>query len=166
MIVLLTALLASLLVAPIARGALARASPTPAATPAAPRWAGAGVLELDPVAGRVVVALGDPARARHLAVLVPGVGVDLDTFDDPAHPARRPYGMALAVHQLAPDTAVIAWSMHRSNESERYRSKATLVVQSGQTGSDQNNFGLADHTPSDAPMNKHCAVSIDRLYDR
>ncbi|WP_051581139.1 alpha/beta hydrolase [Pseudonocardia acaciae] len=59
--------------------------------------------------GRLVVALGDPARARHIAVVVPGVGITPETFDDPVRPRRRPYGMARALHELAPDTAVIAW---------------------------------------------------------
>ena len=59
------------------------------------------------------MALGDPATARHLAVIVPGVGIDMRTFDDPERPARRPYGMALALHDFAPDTAVIAWLGYR-----------------------------------------------------
>lgn len=90
---------------------LARARP---ALPGPPRWTGAQVLELDPARGHVVVALGDLHRARHVAVLVPGVGIDLPTFDDPEHPYRRPYGMALALRAAAgPDTAVIAWLGYR-----------------------------------------------------
>jgi hypothetical protein len=108
MIVLLSALLASSFVV--------RAAPPahrPVAPGAPPRWAGQRILELDPAGGRLVVALGDPATARHLAVIVPGVGIDLSTFDDPERPARRPYGMALALRDLAPGTAVIAWLGYR-----------------------------------------------------
>lgn len=107
--VLLSALLASALVAPAISTA-----PTSASVPTRPRWAAQRIMELDRAgSGEVVVALGDPARARHVAVIVPGVGNSLSTFDDPKHPTRRPYGMALSLSEVAPDTAVVAWLGYR-----------------------------------------------------
>lgn len=105
----LVALLVSALLAPT--GPAASAVPLLAVAPA--RWTAQRVLQLDRATGRVVVALGDPARARHLAVVVPGVGVSPATFDEPEWPARRPYGMALAIRELTPDSAVIAWLGYR-----------------------------------------------------
>ena len=84
---------------------------TPVALPPAPpRWAAQRIMQLTQSGpGQIVVALGNPATARHVAIVVPGVGNDLATFDDPRHSDQRPYGMALALHANAPDTAVIAW---------------------------------------------------------
>ena len=60
--------------------------------------------------GRAVVALGDPATAASVAVLVPGSDIDLATLADPAHPGRRPLGWARALHTAAgPGTAVVLW---------------------------------------------------------
>ena len=69
------------------------------------------VLGCDPVGrGRAVVALGDPATAAHLVVLVPGSDIDLGTLDDPAEPGARPLGWARALSAAAgPDTAVVLW---------------------------------------------------------
>jgi hypothetical protein len=59
--------------------------------------------------GLVVLALGDPAIARNVAVLVPGSDTDLHSLDDPARP-QRPLGWARALHDAAgPDTAVVLW---------------------------------------------------------
>jgi hypothetical protein len=63
------------------------------------------VLAFDPHGrGRLVVALGDPERARDVAVVVPGSDVDVRRFD-------RVLRMARAVHDEAgrDDLAVIAW---------------------------------------------------------
>lgn len=128
MIVLLSALVASSL--------LVRAAPPvgrPDIAGAPPRWAGQRILELDRTGGRLVVALGDPATARHLAVIVPGVGIDPSTFDDPARPSRRPYGMALALHELAPDTAVIAWLGYRPPAGLGYAAVAGDRARAGAT---------------------------------
>ncbi|GAA5168161.1 hypothetical protein GCM10023321_61830 [Pseudonocardia eucalypti] len=112
MVALFATALLGLLFMPVAQAAPAR--PGPAASPAPPRWASQRVMELDPTgSGRAVVALGDPSRARHIAVIVPGVGINLGTFDEPGRPERRPFGMAQAVRGLAPDTAVIAWLGYR-----------------------------------------------------
>jgi hypothetical protein len=118
--VLLVALLVAGLLLPhfptpsVASAATAR-GPATRPRPSPPRWASQRIMELTRAgAGRVVVALGDPTTARHVAIVVPGVGNDLATFDDPVHPDRRPYGMAMALRHLAPDTAVIAWLGYRT----------------------------------------------------
>jgi hypothetical protein len=69
------------------------------------------VLGCDPVGrGRAVVALGDPATAPNVVVLVPGADIDLATLDDPVHPDKRPFGWASSLHASAgPDTAVVLW---------------------------------------------------------
>ena len=69
------------------------------------------VLGCDPAGrGRAVVALGDPATATDVAVLVPGSDIDLSTLDDPAEPQRRPLGWARALYAAAgPDSAVVLW---------------------------------------------------------
>lgn len=70
------------------------------------------VLGCDPAGrGRAVVALGDPAGAADVAVLVPGSDIDLHTLDDPARPQHRPMGWVRALHAAAgPDTAVVLWA--------------------------------------------------------
>jgi hypothetical protein len=72
---------------------------------------GVRVLGCDPVGrGRAVVALGDPATAPNVVVLVPGADIDLATLDDPVHPDKRPFGWASSLHASAgPDTAVVLW---------------------------------------------------------
>lgn len=69
------------------------------------------VLGCDPAGrGRAVVAIGDPATAADVAVLVPGADVDLATLDDPVAPQRRPWGWARALSEAAgPGTAVVLW---------------------------------------------------------
>ena len=69
------------------------------------------VLGCDPAGrGRPVLALGDPAAAASIAVLVPGSDIDLHTLDDPADPQRRPLGWARALRSAAgPGTAVVLW---------------------------------------------------------
>jgi hypothetical protein len=121
-VIVIVLLVAGLLVPKFPHAAIARAS----TVSVPPRWLGASgsrVMQLDRSgSGRVVVALGDPTTARHIAVVVPGVGNSLGTFDDPRHPERRPYGMAVALrdavgprHSAArEDTAVIAWLGYRT----------------------------------------------------
>ena len=72
---------------------------------------GVRVLGCDPAGrGRAVVALGDPATARDVAVLVPGADIDLTTLDSPAAPDSRPMGWAQELSAAAgPDTAVVLW---------------------------------------------------------
>ncbi|WP_448639018.1 alpha/beta hydrolase [Geodermatophilus sp. URMC 63] len=72
---------------------------------------GLRVLGCDPAErGRAVLALGDPATAGSVAVLVPGSDTDLSTLDDPADPQHRPLGWARALHAAAgPDSAVVLW---------------------------------------------------------
>ena len=69
------------------------------------------VLGCDPAGrGRAIVALGDPATAADIAVLVPGSDIDLHTLDDPSRPQHRPLGWARALHEATgPDTAVVLW---------------------------------------------------------
>ncbi|MEU2351164.1 alpha/beta hydrolase [Modestobacter sp. NPDC049651] len=60
--------------------------------------------------GRAVLAVGDPATAASVAVLVPGADIDLGTLADPAHPERRPLGWARALQaEAGPDAAVVLW---------------------------------------------------------
>jgi hypothetical protein len=69
------------------------------------------VLGCDPAGrGRAVVAIGDPATAADIAVLVPGADIDLATLEDPVAPQRRPWGWAQALSEAAgPGTAVVLW---------------------------------------------------------
>ncbi|WP_138758552.1 alpha/beta hydrolase [Modestobacter altitudinis] len=69
------------------------------------------ILGCDPTGpGRAVVALGDPATAADVVLLVPGADIDLTTLDDPVVPDRRPMGWARALSAAAgPDTAVVLW---------------------------------------------------------
>lgn len=60
--------------------------------------------------GRAVLALGDPATAGSVAVLVPGSGTDLSTLDAPRSPGSRPLDWARTLHDAAgPDSAVVLW---------------------------------------------------------
>lgn len=69
------------------------------------------VLGCDPAGrGRAVVAIGDPATADSVVVLVPGADIDLTTLDDPADPLRRPWGWARSLASaVGPRTAVVLW---------------------------------------------------------
>ncbi|WP_245159091.1 alpha/beta hydrolase [Blastococcus sp. TF02A_35] len=84
--------------------------PTCAAGLAA-RVAPARVLGCDPAGrGLAVVALGDPATADHVAVLVPGAEIDLARIADHRDPGRRPMGWAQALADAAgDDVAVVVW---------------------------------------------------------
>ncbi|HEX6344872.1 alpha/beta hydrolase [Umezawaea sp.] len=93
------ALVAALLVvvSPVSAGAVAQTEPE---FPADVR-----VLRFEPAGrGRLVVALGDLPRARHVAVVVPGSDVDVRRFG-------RLLAVARAVHTAAgrDDVAVVAW---------------------------------------------------------
>jgi hypothetical protein len=82
------------------------------------RFAGRQILEYDPRGdGRVVEVVGDLARARRVAVIVPGVDNRLDNFDrapglrqrrSPSWQARQLYDRARALEPDVP-VAVIAW---------------------------------------------------------
>ncbi|MGY1604283.1 alpha/beta hydrolase [Geodermatophilus sp. SYSU D00815] len=69
------------------------------------------VLGCDPAGrGLAVVALGDPATAAHVAVLVPGSDIDLATLADARRPQRRPFGWAQALAAAGgPGLAVVLW---------------------------------------------------------
>ncbi|TYP90811.1 alpha/beta hydrolase [Blastococcus xanthinilyticus] len=69
------------------------------------------VLGCDPAGrGRAVVAVGDPATADHVAVLVPGSGIDLTTLDDAPDPQHRPWVWARSLASAAgPATSVVLW---------------------------------------------------------
>jgi hypothetical protein len=71
----------------------------------------ATVLGCDPAGrGLAVVALGDPATARHVAVLVPGSDIDLARVSSRADPGRRPMGWARALAgEAGDDVAVVLW---------------------------------------------------------
>ena len=58
--------------------------------------------------GRVAEVVGDLDRAPHVAVMVPGMGSDIDNFDE--HLAPRAYELRAAAHRHAgADVAVTAW---------------------------------------------------------
>lgn len=60
--------------------------------------------------GRAVLALGDPATAGSVAVLVPGSGTDLSTLGAPRSTGTRPLDWARTLHDAAgPDSAVVLW---------------------------------------------------------
>lgn len=64
------------------------------------------LLLVDPDAGRAAQVVGDLATARHVAVLVPGMGHDLGSFG-----AVRAHAAAVreAARELGEDVAVVAW---------------------------------------------------------
>lgn len=100
----------------------AAAVPTPVGLD--PQCAAALLDELGPVdvlgcdlrgRGRAVLALGDPATAGHVVVLVPGSDIDLGTLADLHAPQRRPFGWAQALSEEAgPDLAVVLWVGYRT----------------------------------------------------
>jgi Alpha/beta hydrolase len=60
--------------------------------------------------GLAVVALGEPATAAHVAVLVPGADTDLDRLADAADPRSRPLGWARDLAAAGGgDLAVVVW---------------------------------------------------------
>ena len=61
------------------------------------------VMLLDPRRGHEVVAVGDVRSARHVAVLIGGIGTTLDNFDAQIERARRLHASA------GPNSAVVAW---------------------------------------------------------
>jgi hypothetical protein len=89
---------------------------------------GLRVLHCDGPAREVVLALGDPRTARHVAVVVPGTGADLARLEDPADPHSGPLGWARALRaaagggdtaddtagDTADDTAVVLWIGYRT----------------------------------------------------
>jgi hypothetical protein len=77
----------------------------------AARLGGVTVLGCDPAGrGLAVVALGDPASAPHVTVLVPGSDTDLARLRDPDRPQRRPAGWARALADAGgPGLAVVLW---------------------------------------------------------
>jgi len=80
------------------------------------RLGGVRVLGCDPRGrGLAVLALGDPATARHVAVLVPGADIDLATLADDRDPQRRPFGWAAALAaEGGPELAVVLWVGYRT----------------------------------------------------
>ncbi|MGV9311342.1 alpha/beta hydrolase [Streptomyces sp. NPDC003691] len=73
---------------------------------------GRRILAFDPRGrGQVAEVHGDLARARHVAVIVPGADIDAGTFDRPGRGHRGPTGMAAALRAAAGgDTAVVLWT--------------------------------------------------------
>ncbi len=70
------------------------------------------VVHFDPGGrGRLVVALGDPLRAKHIAVVVPGSDVDVQRFDALLGTAR-----AVRAEAGRDDVAVIAWLGYETPE--------------------------------------------------
>ncbi|NEK57356.1 hypothetical protein GCU56_05645 [Geodermatophilus sabuli] len=74
------------------------------------------VLGCDPRGrGLAVLALGDPATAAAVAVLVPGADTDLARLADDLLPERRPFGWARALADAGgPDLAVVLWVGYRT----------------------------------------------------
>lgn len=69
---------------------------------------GRQLLYLDPVRGHVAEVLGDAARAEHVAVVVPGMGNELERFDVVL---RKADALRAAAADLDPpaDVATVAW---------------------------------------------------------
>jgi pimeloyl-ACP methyl ester carboxylesterase len=69
-------------------------------------WTDRQILEYEGTGdGRIVEVIGDLRSARNIAVLVPGVGTDLDTYERVFHRDAQ----NLADRVAGTDTAVIAW---------------------------------------------------------
>ncbi|MGY1804092.1 alpha/beta hydrolase [Blastococcus sp. SYSU D00922] len=101
-----------LLVGPADAAVPSRLGPDPrCAAELAERVAPARVLGCDPAGrGLAVVAIGDPATAAHVAVLVPGADIDLARIASRSDPGRRPLGWAAALADAAgEDVAVVVW---------------------------------------------------------
>ncbi|MEU8437715.1 alpha/beta hydrolase [Streptomyces sp. NPDC029216] len=76
---------------------------------------GRRILAFDPRGrGQVAEVFGDPERAAHVSVIVPGSDNDAQSHDAPRTPGTGPAGMARALWSAtggaAGDTAVIAWT--------------------------------------------------------
>jgi hypothetical protein len=79
-------------------------------------WDGLGlsVLARDESRGLLVLALGDVDTARHVAVLVPGTGIDRADVEDGTEARRGPLGWARALRSASratagDDVAVVLW---------------------------------------------------------
>ncbi|WP_436740295.1 alpha/beta hydrolase [Streptomyces sp. BBFR102] len=72
---------------------------------------GRQILAFDPRGrGQVAEVFGDLGAARHVAVVVPGSDIDLDTFDRSHNPYGTPAGMARSLARATDgQTAVVAW---------------------------------------------------------
>jgi hypothetical protein len=77
---------------------------------------GIRVLHCDRERGDVVLALGDPRTARHVALIVPGVDADLRNLEHPVDPHRGPLAWARALRSAArsDDVAVVLWVGYRA----------------------------------------------------
>ncbi|MFJ5807680.1 alpha/beta hydrolase family protein [Streptomyces sp. NBC_01426] len=73
---------------------------------------GRRILAFDPRGrGQVAEVFGDPERAAHVSVIVPGSDNDATTYDARRTPHTGPAGMARALRAAtAGDTAVVAWT--------------------------------------------------------
>ncbi|WP_308259354.1 alpha/beta hydrolase [Pseudonocardia sp. H11422] len=103
------------------------------------------VLGCDPRGrGMGVLALGDPATARHVAVLVPGSDIDLGNLDDPARPGRRPLDWARALAAAAgradpaptggaDETAVVLWVGYRTPQGLGAEAASGRLARAGAT---------------------------------
>lgn len=124
-------------------GQLPRSSEPPAQRDrdcAAEHWRQLGirVLDCDPRGrGLIVLALGDPTTARNVAVIVPGVDVDLGHLEDPVDPHRGSLGWARALHSAAAaggeggDLAVVLWVGYRTPRTGRADALFGAAARSG-----------------------------------
>ncbi|MHA6795303.1 alpha/beta hydrolase [Pseudonocardia bannensis] len=93
------------------------------------------VLGCDPRGrGLGVLALGDPATARHVAVLVPGSDIDLGNLEDPTRPGRRPLDWARA----------LATAASRENSTAASRENSTAASRENSTAASRADGGPAD----------------------
>lgn len=86
--------------------------------------AGRQILAFDPAgAGRAAEVFGDLTTAARVAVVVPGVGTDVMTFERTSRPYAAPVGMARALYRReraaepGVRTAVIAWDDYTTPSS-------------------------------------------------
>lgn len=98
------------------------------------------ILAFDPAgAGRVAEVLGDLTTAARIAVVVPGVGSDVLTFERDTRPYAAPAGMARALYRreraTAPTarTAVIAWDDYTAPSSIGLDASTANLAERGAT---------------------------------
>jgi hypothetical protein len=98
------------------------------------------ILAFDPAgSGRVAEVFGDLATAARIAVVVPGVGTDVMTFERTSRPYAAPVGMARALYRReratepAARTAVIAWDDYTTPSSIGLDASTASLAERGAT---------------------------------
>ncbi|WP_151773049.1 alpha/beta hydrolase [Streptomyces abyssomicinicus] len=117
------------------------------------------ILAFDPDGGgRVAEVFGDLAHADRIAVVVPGAGTDLLTFQRTARSSTAPVGMALALRraerQARPEvrTAVIAWADYTAPDGVGVDAATASLAASGAVRLS----ALVGALPGEAPVALFC----------